>query len=502
MMKLTSREEELVQRLLESKYLDDYRKSVMERKKKESIKILINYLVIKNSIGIYPCPVKIFDVIYINIFNVKKELKKISNLDLNLKVKSTKKDNLNIHNYIFYILDSLKDEIESEESYFWGVGTIDYKKFQDVLNKQKIISDSNKKIDYIERKKIINRNRIFPLKESFLKRKIETTYYQGVDKDELSSTPNYLLEVDEEELERIKKRIVDISLREGKFKTYNNLKGSKVENVSPTRDIEDFGDFLSSSLVNVKRNKTLFLKQLLEREVLKIEKPLKVQSKKRFKIDFYLENTSKAQKKISIEKLNQDKKIIYFCKILSILYLMDFSYIFSNIKHWNLDITYNYIPVIKNSDLDKNFHFVNVKTIMNSLKSFVNIDNFSELYELERGNFNKFIINTINHGRNITQNIEGLKEKQLNYMENRDGTIKDLKELSIVFILGDNLSEIEAKKYELEKFKDLKNKYIFAVNIEKEVILFNEKEYKLKNSYSNLRVDFLNELIAFFGGKS
>lgn len=502
MMKQMTREQELAEKLLNSRYLDEYINSIMERKKKESIKILVNYLVIKNSIGEHPCPAKVFDIIYINMFNVKKELRKISMLDLNIKVKSGKKDNLNIHNYIFYILDALKDEIKSEENYFWGVGTIDFEEFQNILNEQNIIPESNKKLDYIQRKKILNRNRTFSIKESFLKKKITTMYYQGIDKDELGAPPSYLLEVDEDELERIKKRIVDISLREGKFKTYNNLKGSKVENVSPTRDIEDFGDFLSSSLVTVKRNKTLFLKQLLEREILKIEKPLKVQSKKRFKIDFYLENTSKAQKKIRIDKLDEDKKIIYFSKILSILYLMDFSYIFSSIEHWNLDITYNYIPIMKNSNLNENFYVVDVKKIMSSLKKFVDVDDFSDLYGLERRNFNKFIINTINHGRDITQNIEGLKDKQLQYIEDRDGNNKGLKELSIIFILGDNKSEIESKKYDLEKCKELKNRYIFALNIEKEVILFNGKEYKLKNSYSNLRVDFLNELIAFFGGKS
>ncbi|MGL5751492.1 MAG: hypothetical protein ACRCXT_13245, partial [Paraclostridium sp.] len=161
-----------------------------------------------------------------------------------------------------------------------------------------------------------------------------------------------------------------------------------------------------------------------------------------------------------------------------------------------------YIPIMKNSNLNEYFYVVDVKKIMNSLKKFVDVDDFSDLYGLERRNFNKFIINTINHGRDITQNIEGLKDKQLQYIEDRDGNNKGLKELSIIFILGDNKSEIESKKYDIEKCNELKNRYIFALNIEKEVILFNGKEYKLKNSYSNLRVDFLNELIAFFGGKS
>ncbi|MGL4904431.1 MAG: hypothetical protein ACRC34_02890, partial [Cetobacterium sp.] len=180
MMRQMNREEELLKNLKKSIYLAEYTNSFIEKKKKETLKILTSYLALKNSIDIYPCPSKVFDVVYIHIFGIKNELKKLSNLDLNFKIK-TKSENLNLYNYIFFILDSLKDELKSEEKYFFGIGSINYEEFMKLLKTEKPLEDI--KLSFLKRKK--ERRGLFHIKESFLKKKIKDYDYENIDEDEL-----------------------------------------------------------------------------------------------------------------------------------------------------------------------------------------------------------------------------------------------------------------------------------------------------------------------------
>lgn len=487
-----NKEKELFYQLKNSRYIQKYSEHLADNKKKQCLKILITYLVLKNSMEKYPCPAKVFDIIYIHIFNERKELKKISDVELDIKNKVKK---YNVQSYLFFILDILEETLISEEKYFFGVEGIDYEKFIKILEENKLILKKIEAGEYFKKNRILKD--VLLVEDNFFKRKLKSSIYENIDRDELNKIPKYLLEVNEDELERIKKKIIDISLKEGKFKTYNFFKGNKIENVSTTREIEDFGDFLSSSLSNIRKNKTLFLKQLLEKEVLKVEKPLKVQSKKRFKIDFYLDNGTLSQ-----EIIIDSRKAIYFNKILSIIFLTDLSYIFSHIKHWNLDISYSFIPILKETSIEENFYFVDVKKIIESLKSFANIENFGEVYTYEKSSFNKFICNTINNGEHIAKNIDKLKSSHERVLLNKYTTLKDLREVSVILLLARNKDEIILKQEEIKSCKILKNKYIFILDTNRKKIYFNKKEYEIKNSYSDLRRDFLNELIVYFGGVS
>ena len=502
-------EDKLLKLLEQSEYINVFNKNNKLEENKKIITTFINYSIIKFHLGEGINTSVVFDYIYEIVKSDYRMLKKVLRMTKKSKIKT---DKTNILNYIIELFSvELKDEIKGNEYNDYSGFHIEY--FFEILRKKQQNSEIKKKASKTLLKTDVR---------SHLKDYLREIGQGALSDEDRMILPEDYYYLDKDSMEKMLKKIKEISMKNGNFTTDLRTKGVQVKGVIPTGDIEDITNFLGSSLAYAKKSKKIFIKQIMEKEVLKFEKPSYIQDEKRHRFNLYLENSLTTQEQYKRVKGNVTIKYTNLQKILSTLLISDLSYIFSQISHWNLDIIYHFLPIVNLKKNTNNIQLIDVAELMGLISNFISYESFKEVYRFVRIGNEKLIFNTINYGDNLMINFHSIKKESENLVVEKSLERKKMaigKNISLFMLITDDEKQAKKKKNEisgvLSKEIILRKGDLFFVIIlnkmEKKIEFYkltnnlmfsyiSVGEYPIDDGFKKIRADFFKELLEGFGG--
>lgn len=312
---------------------------------------------------------------------------------------------------------------------------------------------------------------------------------------------------DKNKMKELFKKTKLVSLKDGKFSTDLSVNGTKINGITVTNKIDDFSNFLGSSLAYMSESPDFFVKQLLEKKIYKLEKPSVIQDEKKYRFNLFFVNGVDAQSCVTTSQ--GEIKYFTIMKILSQLMISDLALIFSDIKHWNIDILYYYLPIISANSAKNNVDLIDMALLTSKIKDFVSFKDFTDIFTIIQTNTEKLCFNTINYGEGVLSNIDAIENRRNELLCGTDDNKARLgQSFSLFFVVIKSENEKAKVKREIyTKFKDSHEKVyiLFFVKHEggQDRIIFenvssdysNEESYYLSEGFKRIRADFLEIII-------